>query len=182
MITCKILAINMKNYDDWLSFLSHWLAIFFPSVYHFSPLIRVSTSRLTPSVVKRVLGQLQSSPSCALSLLSHLASLPPPSLSPYCSSITSTLPLLLSHSVIRRIQETYLSLWTKLSLVTPRRSSEKYFLIKIIHFQFLFHIRLWLETVAALRPPEQQGLTPPSHAHITKDPFIVLQCDQRVFR
>ncbi|CAI8032929.1 Integrator complex subunit 2, partial [Geodia barretti] len=143
--------------EDWLKGEEHS-----DRVNHFLPLLRLPRSQLTPAVAETVLSQLESSPSRALVLLSHLTSLPPPALPPYCHALSSTLPLLLSPSVSRRVQEAYLSLWTKLNLVVPRRQ--------------------WHETVGSLRPPSQQHLTPPTHAQLTEDPFTVLQCDRRVFR
>ena len=111
---------------------------FFSTVNHFSPLLRLPRSQLTPAVVETVLSQLESSPSRALVLLSHLTSLPPPSLPPYCHTLSSTLPLLLSPSVSRRVQEAYLSLWTKLNLVVPRRYACHILRNSCMYFQFLF--------------------------------------------
>lgn len=131
-------------------------------VRQFPLLLHCSSTKVTPSSAKAVLSQLQTSPSRAIILLSHLTSLPPSSLPPYCHALTSTLPLLLSSSTTRRVQDSYLALWTKLNLVTPRQ--------------------LWLETVSELRPLNQHDLTPPTHAKLTEDPLAVLRCDPRVFR
>ena len=68
-----------------------------------------------------VLQHLHSSPSRALLLLNHFSSLSPSALIPYAPALTSTLPLLLDPTVPRRIQALYLSIWTKLNTVVPRK-------------------------------------------------------------
>ena len=109
-----------------------------PSPVHcFSPLLKFSSHKITPSSAEATLKQLQTSPSSALILLSHLSSLPPLSLTPYYHAIASTLPLLLSPSVARRVQELYLHLWTKLNVVVPRRS-------EFIRQKMYVHVRIYM--------------------------------------
>ena len=52
----------------------------------------------------------------------------------------------------------------------------------MIDARLMFPLRLWLETVNVLRPPETQVMQPFTHQNLTEDPLIILRCDSRVFR
>lgn len=43
-------------------------------------------------------------------------------------------------------------------------------------------LRLWLETINALRAEEMQSTRPLTHQNLTSDPLTILRCDSRVFR
>lgn len=128
----------------------------------FIPIIRLSVKKINPEFAQEVLVNLQSSPSRAHLLLTHLSTLQPTDLIPYTQALVSTLPLLLDSCVARRIQAHYLALWSKLNTVTPKK--------------------LWLDTVNVLRTARSRLLHPITLQNVTEDPLVVLRCDPRVFR
>ena len=69
-----------------------------------------------------VLQNLHSSPSKALLFLTYLSDLPSSAIATYRHAITSTFHLLLDPpSVSRRVQALYVTIWTKINSVTPRK-------------------------------------------------------------
>lgn len=69
-----------------------------------------------------VLQNLHSSPSKALLFLTYLSNLPSSAIVPYRHAITSTFHLLLDPpTVSRRVQALYVTIWTKINTVTPRK-------------------------------------------------------------
>eukprot|EP00794_Sanderia_malayensis_P014277 gene14277-15764_t len=118
------------------------------------------------AAVKKALCTAEKSWPRAVLILAKLEEYSPSMLVDYAEVIVDSLIHLLDEAVPRKVQTLCCSLWLKLNTEIPRR--------------------LWLRTVNVLCCAEKgSGLhrvQPYTDEEITKDPLIILRCDQRIFR
>uniref|UniRef100_A0A8D0CEV5 Integrator complex subunit 2 n=1 Tax=Scleropages formosus TaxID=113540 RepID=A0A8D0CEV5_SCLFO len=126
-------------------------------------LLTSSTRKYSQKQLQEAFCTLPSSGPRLMQMLEYLTLLSASDLIPYAEALTSSMSLLLSNGVSRRVLQTVNKLWMVLNTVMPRR--------------------LWVMTVNALQPStklfRQQKYT---QNDLMVDPLIVLRCDQRVYR